>query len=173
MTPAETGQDSPVGALLLAGVVSRVPASRRTSSASRAETRPSARETDRRHDDGAFDVLRNWLDACFAQATRSVDLALAPKGMDVQKPVRACLATLPFGETSGSDGITRTTGRPGSARAVGAASGANPLPIVLPCHRAIGADGAAPGGGIGRKASLLSLGGVRSRRRPAPPPADH
>ncbi len=96
---------------------------------------------------------------------RVFDLPLAPRGTDFRRRVWDHLATIPWGRTSTYGAIAAALGLPpGASRAVGAANGANPLPIVLPCHRVIGADGTLTGyaGGLGRKAALLRLEGVRT-----------
>lgn len=99
---------------------------------------------------------------------RAFDLSLAPTGTPFQIQVWAAVAAVPFGRTASYGGIARAIGRPGAARAVGAANGANPLPIVVPCHRIVGADGSLTGygGGLERKRWLLALEDRRSDGRP-------
>ena len=94
---------------------------------------------------------------------RSFDLDLAPQGTDFQLAVLATLQTIPHGETRSYLDIARQIGRPKAVRAVGAANGRNPLPIVIPCHRVIGADGSLTGfgGGLETKLFLLQLEGVQ------------
>ncbi|HEX2163750.1 MAG TPA: methylated-DNA--[protein]-cysteine S-methyltransferase [Thermoanaerobaculia bacterium] len=98
----------------------------------------------------------------FAGRRRSFDLPLAPRGTDFQRAVWEELARVPYGETISYGELARRVGRQGAARAIGAANGANPLPIVVPCHRVIGADGSLTGygGGLDRKRTLLGLEGV-------------
>lgn len=91
---------------------------------------------------------------------RSVfDLPLAPVGTEFQCRVWQALADIPFGATWSYAQLARHIGQPRAVRAVGAANGRNPLPIVLPCHRVIGANGALTGfgGGLPTKAALLAL----------------
>jgi methylated-DNA-[protein]-cysteine S-methyltransferase len=94
---------------------------------------------------------------------RSFDLNLAPQGTDFQLAVLAALQTIPLGETRSYLDIAIQIGRPKAVRAVGAANGRNPLPIVIPCHRVIGADGSLTGfgGGLETKLFLLQLEGVQ------------
>lgn len=88
---------------------------------------------------------------------RTFDLPLAPKGTDFQRQVWWSLADIPFGETASYAKQAAAVGRPRAMRAVGAANGRNPLSIVLPCHRVVGADGSLTGfaGGIETKRWLL------------------
>ena len=99
----------------------------------------------------------------FAGTRRAFDLPLAPRGTEFQQAVWDQLALIPFGETTTNGALARAIGRPGSSRAVGAANGANPLPIVLPCHRVVGADGTLTGfgGGLPIKRQLLAHEGLR------------
>jgi methylated-DNA-[protein]-cysteine S-methyltransferase len=99
----------------------------------------------------------------FAGARRVFDLPLRPAGTDFQRRVWGVLATVPWGTTTTYGTLAARLGLPpGASRAVGAANGANPLPVVLPCHRVIGSDGTLTGyaGGLERKALLLRLEGV-------------
>lgn len=99
----------------------------------------------------------------FAGRRRVFDLPLRPAGTEFQRRVWEVLETVPWGTTTTYGAIAARLGLPpGASRAVGAANGANPLPVVLPCHRVIGADGTLTGyaGGLERKALLLRLEGV-------------
>jgi methylated-DNA-[protein]-cysteine S-methyltransferase len=98
----------------------------------------------------------------FASERKDFDLPLAPEGTAFQREVWAALATIPWGRTWSYAELARTIGRPAAVRAVGAANGRNPLPIVLPCHRVIGADGSLTGfgGGLPIKEALLRLEGA-------------
>jgi methylated-DNA-[protein]-cysteine S-methyltransferase len=110
--------------------------------------------------------LRRQLGEYFAGRRRAFDLELAPRGTPFQLAVWQALRAIPYGETRSYGEVALAVGRPDAVRAVGAANGANPLPIVVPCHRVIGADGSLTGfgGGIEVKAYLLELeGGGRSR----------
>jgi methylated-DNA-[protein]-cysteine S-methyltransferase len=95
----------------------------------------------------------------FAGHRRAFDLALAPAGTAFQKRVWQALTAIPWGETISYGELARRIGNPRAARAVGLATGANPLPIVVPCHRVIGADGSLTGfgGGLAIKQMLLAL----------------
>lgn len=97
----------------------------------------------------------------FAGRRRAFDLPLAPQGTPFQRMVWEALLTVPYGETASYGAIARRVGRPTAVRAVGAANGANPLPIVVPCHRIVGSDGSLTGyaGGLGIKERLLELEG--------------
>lgn len=95
----------------------------------------------------------------FAGARTAFDLPLDPVGTAFQKSVWAALRTIPHGETRSYAAIAAQIGRPGAARAVGAANGRNPLSIIAPCHRVIGANGSLTGfaGGLAAKRLLLDL----------------
>jgi O-6-methylguanine DNA methyltransferase len=84
-------------------------------------------------------------------------LPLGPRGTPFQQQVWAALCDIPYGETISYGELARRVGRPGSARAVGAANGSNPISIVVPCHRVIGSNGKLTGygGGLPRKAWLI------------------
>jgi methylated-DNA-[protein]-cysteine S-methyltransferase len=105
--------------------------------------------------------VRRQLAEYFAGERRDFELALAPEGTPFERAVWAELSKIPFGETRSYGEIAAILGRPGAARAVGRANGANPIPIVVPCHRVIGADGSLTGfgGGLGVKSRLLELEG--------------
>jgi methylated-DNA-[protein]-cysteine S-methyltransferase len=95
----------------------------------------------------------------FAGRRTAFDLAMAPIGNDFHQSVWAQLQRIPYGETISYGELAARLDRPGAARAVGRANGSNPIAIVIPCHRVIGADGKLTGysGGIERKAALLAL----------------
>jgi methylated-DNA-[protein]-cysteine S-methyltransferase len=97
----------------------------------------------------------------FAGRRKHFDLALAAAGTDFQRCVWKALETIPWGETQSYGALARKIGKPRAMRAVGAANGANPIPIVVPCHRVIGANGTLTGygGGLWRKQKLLALEG--------------
>ena len=101
------------------------------------------------------------LSAYLSGTRRSFDLPLAPEGTDFQKKVWRTLEDIPRGETRSYADVARAVGCPGGARAVGAALAANPLPILIPCHRVVGADGSPGGysGGAALKKMLLLLEG--------------
>jgi len=114
--------------------------------------------------EGSTDPLlsetRRQLDAYFAGRLRDFDLPLAPSGTDFQLRVWQRLRLVPFGATCSYGDLASRLGLPlGASRAVGLANGANPIAIVIPCHRVIGADGGLVGyaGGLHRKRILLEL----------------
>jgi methylated-DNA-[protein]-cysteine S-methyltransferase len=90
------------------------------------------------------------------------DLPLAPEGTEFQQRVWREIARIPYGETLTYAELATRAGAPGAARAAGAATGRNPLTIVVPCHRVLGSDGSLTGyaGGIGRKTRLLEIEGA-------------
>jgi methylated-DNA-[protein]-cysteine S-methyltransferase len=95
----------------------------------------------------------------FSGARTRFDLPLEPRGSEFQKKVWRALREIPFGETRSYLDIASRIGSIKACRAVGAANGKNPLPIVIPCHRVIGKDGTLTGfgGGLETKATLLAL----------------
>ena len=99
------------------------------------------------------------LDAYFAGRLQRFDLPLAPEGTPFQREVWSTLRAIPYGETVSYGELARQLGRPAASRAVGAANGRNPIPIVIPCHRVVGADGSLTGfgGGLAIKRRLLEL----------------
>jgi methylated-DNA-[protein]-cysteine S-methyltransferase len=99
------------------------------------------------------------LTAYFAGKRRHFDLPLAPRGTPFQLSVWSALAKIPYGELRSYRDIARSIGNSAAVRAVGAANGRNPLPIVVPCHRVIGSNGALTGfaGGLEVKRFLLDL----------------
>ena len=102
------------------------------------------------------------LRAYFAGQLRDFQLPLDIEGTDFQKRVWGQVAAIPYGETRSYLQISTALGSPGAVRAVGAANGANPVPIVVPCHRVIGAHGklVGYGGGLAMKKRLLELEGA-------------
>lgn len=114
-------------------------------------------------DDTAFTAATVQLDAYFAGDLKDFDLHLAPHGTDFRRRIWAQLARIPYGSTVTYGELAAMAGAPpASVRAVGGAVGANPLTVVLPCHRVIGAGGSLTGyaGGLDRKRQLLTLEGV-------------
>ena len=106
-------------------------------------------------------AARTQLDEYFAGARTAFDLPLSEAGTGFQKQVWAALRAIPFGQVRSYGQIAAAVGRPRAARAVGMACHANPLLIVTPCHRVVGADGALTGFGAGLPAKefLLALEG--------------
>ena len=112
-----------------------------------------------RRDDNAFADAREQLGEYFAGERTDFDLALAPEGTEFQRRVWDGLRAIPYGETRSYAELARAVGRPGAARAVGAANGRNPITVIVPCHRVIGSNGDLAGfsGGVERKRMLLDL----------------
>jgi len=110
-------------------------------------------------DDAALAPARAQLTQYFAGERTGFDLPLRPAGGPFQQRVWEALLDIPYGETASYGELARRLGAPGAARAVGAANGRNPIAIVVPCHRVIGASGALTGyaGGLERKRALLDL----------------
>jgi len=98
----------------------------------------------------------------FAGARRGFDLPLAPVGTPFQQRVWREIARIPFGGTLSYAALAERAGAPGAARAAGAATGRNPLSVIVPCHRVLGGRGALTGyaGGLDRKVRLLALEGA-------------
>jgi len=106
-----------------------------------------------------FSDARRQLTEYFAGELRSFDLKMRPTGTAFQLQVLAELQKIPYGTTTSYGDIARRIGRPKAVRAVGAANGRNPIPIIIPCHRVIGSNGKLTGfgGGIPTKEALLRL----------------
>lgn len=111
-----------------------------------------------RHDAKAFRAVADQLDAYFAGELRTFDLSLAPRGTDFQRRVWNALLNIECGATTTYGELARRIGSPNAPRAVGLANGHNPIGIIVPCHRVIGANGSLTGygGGIERKRWLLA-----------------
>ena len=126
------------------------------------ERHPIARSPDWKRDASAVREAREQLLAYFAGERRDFNLVLRPIGTDFQLKVWNTLAEIPFGATWSYGDVARHIGEPSATRAVGAANGRNPLPIVLPCHRVIGSDGSLTGfgGGLPIKRFLLDHEGA-------------
>ncbi len=109
-------------------------------------------------DDAAFDDVREQLAEYFAGTRTSFDLPLHLIGSAWQRKVWRALLDIPCGETESYGALAARIGSPGAARAVGLANGQNPVPIIVPCHRVIGADGSLTGygGGLDAKRWLLA-----------------
>ena len=95
----------------------------------------------------------------FAGNRKEFDIPLNPKGTDFQKSVWNALCTIPYGKTMSYGQVAAQIGNPKASRAVGMANNKNPIPILIPCHRVIGANGklVGYGGGIWMKQKLLEL----------------
>ena len=115
-----------------------------------------------RGDDAVLEAARNQLAAYFAGDRSTFDLPLDPGGTPFQRRVWAALERLSVGKTTSYKELAQSIGVPQGHRAVGAANGRNPLPIVVPCHRVVGTDGRLTGyaGGLAAKAWLLAHEGA-------------
>lgn len=107
----------------------------------------------------AYPCAVKQLGEYFEGKRKNFDLQLKPSGTPFQLDVLDALRQIPYGQTASYQDIANTVGRPKAVRAVGAANGRNPLPIVIPCHRVIGSDGSLTGfgGGLPAKQYLLAL----------------
>lgn len=167
--------DSPVGRLLLAGDGKSL-----IQVCFQSGPRPLQPAEGWIDDAAPFRTAITQLGEYFAGERRRFDLALAPRGTEFQRQVWRVLTEIPYGRTISYGELARRIGNPSASRAVGLANGANPLPIVVPCHRVIGADGSLTGfgGGLPIKRKLLALESVGEEdagpqetfRWAAPPP---
>ncbi|HKI73893.1 MAG TPA: methylated-DNA--[protein]-cysteine S-methyltransferase [Pseudomonadales bacterium] len=123
-------------------------------------------EPDWERDDAALGNARKQMEEYFAGKRREFDLKLVPSGTGFQLAVLRALQKIPYGETRSYRDIAVQIGKPRAVRAVGAANGRNPLPIVIPCHRVVGSDGSLTGfgGGLDAKRFLLDLEQTRQGR---------
>ncbi|MBV9947241.1 MAG: methylated-DNA--[protein]-cysteine S-methyltransferase [Myxococcales bacterium] len=119
-------------------------------------------------DDACLEPVRTQIEEYFRGERRVFDLPLAFQGTPFQERVWRALVEIPFGTTTSYGELARRIGRPDwpGARAVGAANGQNPIAVIVPCHRVIGADGSLTGyaGGLPRKSWLLAHEGVTNLR---------
>lgn len=145
---------SPIGPLVLAGTDERLHCIGFPTGKGAVAPKP-----DWLRDDAAFAEARRQLSAYFEGRLTRFDLELDPRGTPFQRQVWTALMDIPLGETISYGELARRIGRPSASRAVGAANGANPLPIVVPCHRVIGTGGSLTGfaGGLDTKKWLLAL----------------
>lgn len=156
--------ESPIGKLLAAEAgdalqIIRFPSGPKGLSGSASgEPRPDWRPVNPQ-DPGVLHELQQQLDAYFAGRLRRFELPLDPQGTAFQRSVWAALQKIPYGQTVSYGALAERIGRPAAARAVGAANGRNPIPIVIPCHRVIGSSGRLTGfgGGLCTKQALLEL----------------
>ena len=117
------------------------------------------------HENPRHKVLRQArreLQEYFAGKRKRFEVPLDPEGTPFQRAVWKAISTVGFGKTISYGELARRAGHPGSARAAGAATGRNPLGIIVPCHRIMGSDGSLTGyaGGLDRKRALLELEGA-------------
>ena len=168
--------DSPIGRLLLAGDGTGL-----MHVGFQSGPRPLRPGAQWAADPAPFRAASTQLAEYFAGERRSFDLPLAPRGTAFQRHVWHALTLIPYGHTISYGELARRIGNPSASRAVGLANGANPLPIIVPCHRVIGADGSLTGfgGGLPIKRKLLALESPAAGEGPqasfkwavAPPPA--
>lgn len=147
-------EDSPVGRLLVAGDAEGLRFILFAEGRTAAQPRPGWHE-----EPSALAEATGQLREYFAGSRRVFDLALAPMGTPFQLRVWSELQRIPYGETVSYGELARRVGCPNGSRAVGLANGSNPLSIVVPCHRVIGAGGklVGYGGGLRNKEWLLAL----------------
>lgn len=113
-------------------------------------------------DDAGLPAVREQLAAYFAGERTAFDVPLELRGTAFQQRVWAALQEIPYGETRTYGQLAAALGAPSASRAVGLANGRNPISIVVPCHRVVGASGSLTGyaGGVERKRALLALEGA-------------
>ncbi len=152
--PRYTTLDSPIGELLLVGD------GRALSGLYMQQGERPAKSTDGwQHDPAAFADVTAQLREYFAGERTAFDLPLALHGTPFQRRVWRALQDIPYGQTISYGELARRIDQPSAARAVGLANGSNPVSVIVPCHRVIGANGTLTGygGGIERKRTLLDL----------------
>jgi methylated-DNA-[protein]-cysteine S-methyltransferase len=149
-----TTTESPIGELLLLGDGSAL-----HGLYMQAGRKPMAPRPAWRRDDDAFDDARAQLDEYFGGERREFDLPLVMAGSEFERRVWRALEEIPYGETESYGALARRIGEPDAARGVGWANGRNPISVVVPCHRVIGANGklVGYGGGLDNKRLLLEL----------------
>jgi len=146
--------ESPIGKLLLAGRDDGL----RLVGFTWGSKAQKPQSTWQRHD-AAFGAAKRQLTEYFAGSRRSFDLALAAQGTAFQQKVWEALGAIPYGETRSYKDIANAIGQPRATQAVGGANACNPLAILVPCHRVVGANGSLTGygGGLDAKQYLLNL----------------
>ena len=146
--------DTPIGELLLAGAADSLSMIGFPKGAMRRDP-----EADWIYNEAPFEDVRHQLAEYFAGERKDFDLALSLEGTEFQVAVLEALQQIPYGETRSYGAVAKQIGRPKAVRAVGAANGRNPIPIIVPCHRVIGTSGDLTGfgGGLDTKAALLRL----------------
>ncbi len=147
--------ESPIGKLLIAGDAESVRQINFAKNGKPSKPEPDWQESNR----GPVAQAARQLHEYFAGKRIDFDLPLAPQGTRFQLEVWQRLQDIPYGETISYGELARRVGNPKASRAVGAANGQNPIPIVIPCHRVIGANGKLTGfgGGLPTKEALLAL----------------
>ena len=149
-----TRMESPVGPLLLTGDAQGLH-SLSFEKSKRAEGVQSAWQEDK----APFGEVIRQLRAYFGGKLKEFDVPVALDGTEFQLCVWGALRTIPYGETISYGQLAQRIGNPKAVRAVGLANGANPIPIIVPCHRVIGSNGSLTGfgGGLANKKKLLAL----------------
>lgn len=146
--------DTPIGELLLAGDEEALSMIGFPEGSMRRDPEP-----DWIYNEAPFEQVRKELAEYFAGTRKTFDTPLQLAGTEFQVSVLKALQQIPYGETTSYGEIASRIGRPKAVRAVGAANGRNPIPIIVPCHRVIGSSGDLTGfgGGLDTKAALLRL----------------
>jgi methylated-DNA-[protein]-cysteine S-methyltransferase len=146
--------DTPIGELLLAGDAGALSMIGFPKGAMRRDPEP-----DWIYNEEPFSDARTQLAEYFSGERKDFDLPLSLAGTEFQVSVLKALQEIPYGETTSYGAIAKKIGRPKAMRAVGAANGRNPIPIIVPCHRVIGSSGDLTGfgGGLDTKEALLRL----------------
>jgi methylated-DNA-[protein]-cysteine S-methyltransferase len=146
--------DTPIGELLLAGEAESLSMIGFPKGAMRRDP-----EADWIYNEVPFENARVQLAEYFSGERKEFDLPLLLSGTEFQVSVLEALQEIPYGETASYGDVAKRIGRPKAVRAVGAANGRNPIPIIVPCHRVIGSSGDLTGfgGGLDTKAALLRL----------------
>jgi methylated-DNA-[protein]-cysteine S-methyltransferase len=153
IAPFYSELESPVGILLLRGDEQRL-----TGLHMHGQRHRPALPLGLERNDKAFRFAREQLKAYFAGKLQKFELTLASEGSAFQRSVWKALCQIPFAETESYGGLAKRIGNPNASRAVGLANGKNPIGIIVPCHRVIGANGSLTGygGGLPRKQWLLA-----------------
>ena len=153
MAACYTWMESPVGPLILAASDAGL------HHIIFAHSKRAKPDPDWREDPKPLQETIRQLRAYFAGELETFELPLAPEGTVFQRAVWRQLCDIPFGETISYGELAKRVGNPKASRAVGAANGQNPIPVVIPCHRVIGSDGKLTGfgGGLPIKEKLLAL----------------
>lgn len=156
MLSARSIFETPVGPLLAVvcnGHLTQLSFHHRNSQPVGAIDRPDARDAE------LLETVEGQIAEYFARVRTQFDLPLDLQGPAFHRRVWAALCEIPYGQTTSYGQLAADLGDPGLARAVGTANGANPVAIIVPCHRVIGADGSLVGygGGLDRKRILLDL----------------
>jgi len=162
MTTYFSKMDSPIGELLLVGDGTSLTQLLMLNQ----KYYGSETQQDWQRDDVIFRAARDQLKAYFAGELRTFNLPLAPTGTAFQRKVWQALRDIPYGQTESYGALAKRIDSPKASRAVGMANGHNPISIIVPCHRVIGANGnlTGYGGGIERKRWLLEHEGWKRER---------